>query len=75
VLLNGRESRYKYLQIGLLKGSVLSPVLFNVYTSDIVNTTSRKFLYADNVGLVAQAESFEKLEDILNEDLSIVQTF
>ncbi|CAI6370930.1 unnamed protein product [Macrosiphum euphorbiae] len=32
-------------------------------------------MYADDVGLVAQAESFEKLEEILNEDLSIVQTY
>ncbi|VVC42661.1 Reverse transcriptase domain [Cinara cedri] len=57
------------------QGSVLSPVLFNVYTSDIMNTTSWKFMYADDVGLVTQAESFEKLEEILNEDLSIVQTY
>lgn len=30
-------------------------------------------MYADDVGLVAQAESFEKLKEILNEDMSIVQ--
>jgi len=74
VHLNGRESRYKYLQNGLPQGS-LSPVLFNVYISDLVNTTSRKFMYTDDVGLVAQAESFEKLEEILNVDVSIVQKY
>lgn len=70
VHINGKESKYKCLQ-----GSVLSPVLFNVYTSDFVNTTSRKFIYADDVGLVAQADSFGKLEAILNEDLSIVHKY
>lgn len=75
VYLNGKESKYKCLQNGLPQGSVLSPVFFNVYTSDFVNTTSRKFMYADDVGLVAQSDSFKKLEEILNEDLSIVHNY
>ncbi|KAL4153411.1 hypothetical protein QTP88_001244 [Uroleucon formosanum] len=75
VHINGKESKYKYLQNGLPQGSVLSPVLFNVYTSDFVNTTLRKFMYADDVGLVAQADSFEKLEEILNENLSIIHKY
>lgn len=49
--------------------------MFNVYISNFVNTISRKFMYAGDVGLVAQAESFEKLEEILNEDMSIVQKY
>jgi len=32
-------------------------------------------MYADDVGLAAQAESFEKVEDILNEDLVRVQKY
>lgn len=32
-------------------------------------------MYADDVGLVAQADSFEKLEEILNEDLSTVHNY
>jgi len=64
------KSKYKCLQNGFPQDSVLSPVLFNFYTSDFVNTTSRKFMYADDVGLVA--DSFEKLEEILNEDLSTI---
>lgn len=32
-------------------------------------------MYAYDVGLVAQAESFEKLEKILNENMSIVQIY
>jgi len=75
VHLNGKVSKYKFLQNGLPQGSVLSPILFNAYTADITNTSSRKFMYADDVGLAAQAESFEKVEDILNEDLVRVQKY
>jgi len=35
--LNGKGSKYKFLQNGLLQGSVLSPILFNAYTADITN--------------------------------------
>jgi len=75
VHLNGKESNANFLQKGLPQGSVLYSVLFNVYTSDFPNITSRKFMYADDVKLVSQAESFEKLEKILNEDLFIVQKY
>lgn len=57
------------------QGSFFSPVFFNVYTSNFVNTTSCKFMYADNVGLIAQAYSFKKLEKILNEDLFTVHNY
>lgn len=66
VLLNGAASRYRYLQNGLPQGSVLSPILFNVYTSDIVDSISRKFIYADDIALVAQAKDLSKVEAILN---------
>jgi len=69
VQLNGKVSKYKFLQNGLPQGSVLSPIMFDAYTVDITNNSSRKFMYADDVGLAVQAESFEKVEDILNEDL------
>lgn len=75
VHLNGIESKYKFLYNGLPQGSVLSPVLFDIYTSDFANTTSRKFKYADDVGLVAQADSFEKLEEIPNKELATVYKY
>lgn len=69
VHLNEKVSKYKFLQNDLPQGSELSPVLFNAYTADIINTSSRKFMFADDLGLTAQEESFEKVEDILNEYL------
>jgi len=75
VHLNGNVSRYKYLQNGLPQGSVLSPILFNTYTVDITRTISRKFIYADDVGLVAQAGTFEEVENILNVDLAKIHAY
>jgi hypothetical protein len=69
VFLNGEASKYRYLKNGLPQGSVLSPVLFNVYTADIVGTTARKFIYADDIALVAQADSLDTVESMLNRDL------
>lgn len=54
IRLNGEVSRRKVIQHGLPQGSVLSPTLFNVYTADITKTRSRKFMYADDIGLLAR---------------------
>ena len=75
VSLSGKESHYKLLQNGLPQGSVLSPLLFNAYIADITETSSRKFMYADDVALVAQARSFVELERTLNEDLEKMQKY
>jgi len=75
VFLNGEASRYKYLQKGLQQGSVLSPILFNVYSSDIVNTNSRKLIYADDIVIVAQAKDLIMAEGILNQDFINLQYY
>lgn len=36
-----------------------SNILFNVYTTNITSTISRKVIYTNDVGLVAQAETFK----------------
>jgi len=69
VFLNGEVSKYRYLQNGLPQGSVLSPMLLNAYTADIVETTARKCIYADDIALVAQIESLDTVRGILNRDL------
>lgn len=44
-------------------------MLFNAYTANIVETTARKCIYADDIALVTQAESLDTVQSILNRDL------
>uniref|UniRef100_A0A2S2NSE5 Reverse transcriptase domain-containing protein n=1 Tax=Schizaphis graminum TaxID=13262 RepID=A0A2S2NSE5_SCHGA len=63
----------------LSQGYVLSLILFNVYPSDIdgiiVNTISRKFMYSNDIALVAQIKDLTMVEDILNQDLINLQHY
>lgn len=80
VHLNGKVSKYKYLQNSLPQDCPFSNRhikynRINVYTADISSTISRKCMYVDNVGLVDQVGTFEELENILNKDLTKVHIF
>jgi hypothetical protein len=50
-------------------------MLFNIYTADIPTTNSRKFIYADDIAIVTQANRFEDLEPVLNADLRILEDY
>lgn len=69
VEMNEEISRKRILNDGLPQGSVLSCVLYCLYTSDLPNTQSRKFIYADDIAMAAQAKAFEDVEKILRTDL------
>lgn len=60
---------------GVPQGSVLSSFLYNVYTSDIPPTKSRKFMYADDIAMAYQSNSFEEIEKALNEDLEKISEY
>ena len=44
----GKQSRSQHLKNGNPQGSVLAPLLFNIYTYDVPVTVGRKFAYADD---------------------------
>lgn len=75
VVMNGERSRTIILNNGLPQGSVLAPLLFNLYTSDMPDTQSRKFGYADDNALGNQHKNPKYIEHTLTNDLAILEKF
>ena len=68
--LNGKKSRWRNQNNSLLHGSVVSPVLFNVFTNDQpVHNETHRFIYADDLCIAIQCSSFEQTETVLTEAL------
>ena len=67
------RSKQRFLKNGVPQGSVLAPLLFNLHTSDLPKTQSKKYIYADDIALMISGEnsvpSNNLSEDLDNEPL------
>ncbi|KAJ3608173.1 hypothetical protein NHX12_025223 [Muraenolepis orangiensis] len=69
--LGGTKSRWRRLRNGLPQGSVLAPLLFNNYTNDQPKSAdTRRFSYAEDLGIGAQATDFKVVEERLSNALA-----
>lgn len=75
VFLDDEVSRKRTVNDGLPQGAVLSCLLFLLYVSDVPETTSRKFIFADDFALAVQSNSFMGLEMAQTKDLDIMRRY
>ena len=72
---DSKQSRLRHLKNGVPQGSVLAPLLFNIYTYDLRSMISRKFAYADNLALLHSSRNWKDLEGTLSQDMSTLSAY
>ena len=69
---DGQHSRLRRLRNGLPQGSCLSPLLFNIYISDLSKSKSLQYGYPDDLALFYSHQRWGTIEDTLTADVEHV---
>ncbi len=76
VEMNGKKSRQHTQRNGLPQSSVLAPVLFDIYTNDQPEYPNiRMFIYADDLCIATQSNSFSDIVGRLSNALNTLSTY
>jgi len=72
---NCKRSRLRRLKNGVPQGSVLAPLLFNIYISDMPTTVSRKYAYADVLTIMHADGDWQAAEGVLSNEMATVDEY
>ena len=75
---NGSLSNSQILTCGIPQGTILGPLLFILYINDLPNCLSNSVsarMYADDTHLTFASNNIETINDVMNLDLSNVNTW
>ena len=72
---DGQQSRLRRLKNGVPQGSVLAPLLFNVYIHDLPDTVSRKYGYADDLAILKTDKQWSNIEQALSWDMDTIAMY
>ena len=71
VEINNTQSTKNDITVGVPQGSILGPLLFNIYINDIIHSSTvfRFIIFADDTTLYTTLNTQEDINDILNDEL------
>ena len=72
---DSKQSRLRRLKNGVLQGSVLASLLFNIYAYHLSSMISKKFPYADDLALLHSSGNWKDLEGTLSQDMSTLSAY
>ena len=72
---DNKQSRLQRLKNSVPQGTVLAPLLFNIYTYNLPSMISRKFAYADDLALLHSSGNWKDLEGTLSQDISTLSVY
>ena len=72
---DSKQSRLRCLKNSVPQGSVLVPLLFNIYTYDLPSMISRKFAYADDLALLHSSGNWKDLDGTLSQDMTTLSAY
>ena len=72
---DSKRSRLRRLRNVLPQGSVLAPLLFNIYTYNLLSTISQRYAYADDLALMHTSKDWKTLEGTLSQDVTTFSAY
>ena len=72
---DGQCSRLGRLKNGVLQGSTVAPMLFNIYISDTSDTVSTQYGYVDDLALLFSQKCWGEVEEILSLDMQRIAEY